>query len=119
MINNDDRATRKADKLIQEGKDDKAFSYLMLNARANRANNALWKAYKSNTPKCDGREADFIDYDEDNIPTPDDAYMMCEGCPVLVECARMANAYKPPVGVWGGNVWKDGEIIGGSNGNST
>jgi len=115
MTQDDDKVTRKADKLIQEGKDDKGFAYLMLGARANRANNALWKAYRSNDPKCTGREDLYVDYDEDNPPTPDEAYLMCEGCPVLVECARFANAYKPPIGVWGGQVWKDGNI-GGNDG---
>lgn len=114
-----DKITRKADKLIQEGKEDKGFSYLMLGARANRANNALWAAYKNNDPKCLNREDLYIDYEEENTPTPRQAYEMCEGCPVLVECARFSNAYKPPIGVWGGNVWKDGEIIGGSNDRST
>jgi len=118
-MHNEEKASRKADKLIQDGKDDKAYSYLMLSARANRANNTLWRAYRTNDPKCLNREDIYIDYDEEDMPTPEQAYKMCEGCPVLVECARMANAYKPPVGVWGGNVWKDGEIIGGNNERST
>jgi hypothetical protein len=79
----------------------------------------LWKAYRSNDPKCLNREDLYIDYEEENTPTAEQAYLMCEGCPVLVECARMANAYKPPLGVWGGSVWINGEIQGGSNERST
>jgi hypothetical protein len=30
---------------------------------------------------------------------------------MLVECARFANAYQPTVGIWGGEVWKDGKIM--------
>jgi hypothetical protein len=118
-MHNEEKASRKADKLIAEGKDDKALSYLTLNARSNRANNALWKAYRANDPKCLNREDIYVDYKEEDTPTPEQAYRMCEGCPVLVECGRFANAYRPPVGVWAGQVWSDGEIIGGSNDRST
>jgi hypothetical protein len=35
---------------------------------------------------------------------------LCEGCPLLVECGRFAAAYRPPLGVWAGEVWVDGKI---------
>jgi len=36
---------------------------------------------------------------------------------MLVECARFANAYRPPVGVWGGQVWRNGKVVEDDNSN--
>ena len=104
------KAAERADQMIQDGKDTNALSYLMLSKRAERANDALWEAYKTKKPKCLNREAEYIDYPEDLPPSINDAYRMCEGCPVLVECGRFANAYKPPIGVWAGQVWTNGRV---------
>lgn len=105
------KVAERADQLIIEGKDDSALSYLRLARRAERWAGALQDAMAENAPNCGDNPGPYIDYDEDNPPSADQAFKMCEDCPVLVQCARFASAYKPPIGVWGGEVWKDGTIL--------
>jgi len=104
------RAADKADELIVKGKDDSALTYLKLNKRGERASDALQEAMLKGRAKCAGNPAPYIDYDEELPPTKDQAYAMCEGCPVLVDCARFASAYRPAIGVWGGEVWSNGSL---------
>lgn len=87
------------------------LNYLKLSKRAQRAWEPLENAFDQTRGLCYGNSEEFIDYDEYFTPTPMEAYRMCEGCPILVECGRFANAYKPIIGVWGGSVWQDGRII--------
>ena len=88
-----------------------SLNYLKLTKRQQLASIPLERKLDSVRPNCEGRSAEFIDYEEGNGPTAGDAYEMCKGCPMLVECARFSNAYRPPVGVWGGQVWKDGKVM--------
>lgn len=118
-VNAEKRAAERADEYITQHKDDQAFQYLMLGKRAQRANEALWESYKKAEPKCLNNPAPYIDYAEENTPSQSDAYMLCKGCPILVECGRFANAYKPPVGVWAGQVWVNGLIKEVSNDDGT
>jgi len=103
------RAAEKADKLISEGKDESALKYLQLTKRAERAAETLQKKLGDDTPLCEDNPGPYIDYAEGEEPSAIEAYLMCKGCPVLLECARFATAYKPPVGVWGGEVYIDGK----------
>ena len=105
------KAAEKADNLIRAGKDQQALNYLKLAKRADRASDALEKAMGSRTPKCADNPGPYIDYDEDNPPSKEEAYKLCRSCPVLMECARFANALRPEVGVWGGEVYQAGKII--------
>lgn len=105
------RAAERADEMIMAGKEDNALNYLRLTKRAERASISLHKKMVNTEPNCIDSPEQWIDYDEDNPPTKLQAFLMCQDCPVLVECARFATAYKPAVGVWGGEVYKDGKPI--------
>ena len=105
------RAAERADEMIQAGKEENALNYLRLTKRAERASIALHKKMVNTEPNCIDNPSQWIDYDEDNPPTKLQAFLMCQDCPVLVECARFATAYKPAIGVWGGEVYKDGKPI--------
>lgn len=105
------RASDRADSLIQKGKIDSALNYIKLAKRADRAAEALHKKLDREKPNCADSPGPYIDYPEVSPPTPMEAYLMCQGCPVLLECARFASAYKPAVGVWGGEVYIDGRPV--------
>lgn len=105
------RAADRADDLITSGKEDVALNYLKLTRRAERASDALQNAMIVRRAKCADSPEDWIDYDELNPPSKSMAYVMCVDCPVLVECARFASAYRPAIGVWGGEVYDQGKIL--------
>ena len=111
----DERAIR-ADELLKSEAASTAgkyssLNYLRLTKRAARAHAPLEEAYDRAKSRCYKNPTDYIDYDESHPPSTVEAERMCHGCPMLVECARFANAYQPVVGVWGGQVWKDMKII--------
>lgn len=105
------KAADRADDLIKSGKEDAALAYLKLAKRAERASVALHRSMEASEPKCLDNPGPYVDYDEDNPPTKEEAYLLCVGCPVLVECARFANVYRPEVGVWGGEVYQAGRVL--------
>jgi hypothetical protein len=105
------RAAERADELIQAGKEDNALKYLLLNKRAERASVALHKKMEHTEPNCIDNPRPYTDYPEDDPPTKLQAFLMCQDCPVMVECARFATAYRPAIGVWGGEVYSDGKPI--------
>lgn len=84
-----------------------------------RFNAALNKAAESgvNVPNCRNRSAEFVDYDENDLPSAEDAYRMCHGdesnprCPVLELCAMYAEQDRPAWGVWAGAVFLNGEHL--------
>jgi len=87
------------------------LNYLNLNKRAQRAWEPLEEAFDKSQSKCYENPSPYIDYHEDFAPSKHDAYKLCQGCPMLVECARFAAAYKPVVGVWGGEVYENGSVV--------
>lgn len=87
------------------------LNYLKLNKRSQRAWEPLEAKFDRTKSKCYENPRPYIDYPEDNPPYASQAYKLCEGCPMLVECARFAAAYKPVVGVWGGEVYIDGKVV--------
>lgn len=110
-----ERESRNADKLlkkeIREGSATfNSLKYLKLGKRASIASKALEDAYDRARAKCYSNPAPYIDYDEGREPRDIEAYKLCEGCPLMVECGRFAAAYKPPIGVWAGEVWVDGKV---------
>jgi Transcription factor WhiB len=88
-----------------------SLNYLKLTKRQQVAMTPLEVALDNKTPNCKNNPGEYIDYHEDYEPTAQRAYEMCGGCPMLVECARFANAYRPPIGVWGGQVWREGKVV--------
>ena len=104
-------ASERADRMIRNGKSDNALAYLNLTKRAQRANEKLQSGLDKDLPNCHNNPAPYMDYPENNPPSPAKAYKMCKGCPVLADCARFASAYRPPMGVWGGEVYVDGKPI--------
>mgnify|MGYP000103150519 CR=1 FL=1 len=92
-----------------------SLAYLKLTKRQQIASKPLEMALDSSVPNCQDRSAEFIDYHEDETPTPARAYALCNGCPILVECGRFANTLRPAVGVWAGEVWEGGKVIKDGN----
>ena len=41
---------------------------------------------------CDNRWDEFTEYRHEERPTPDEAQMMCRGCPIMTECFAVAVA---------------------------
>ena len=87
------------------------LNYLKLNKRSQRAWEPLEAKFDRTKSKCYQNPGPYIDYDEEDVPFASQAYKLCEGCPMLVECARFAAAYKPVIGVWGGEVYIDGKVV--------
>lgn len=87
------------------------LNYLNLNKRSQRAWEPLEAKFDQTKSKCYQNPEAYIDYEEENVPFASEAYKLCEGCPMLVECARFAAAYKPVIGVWGGEVYIDGKVV--------
>jgi hypothetical protein len=87
------------------------LNYLKMSKRAEMVWQPLYKAFETNKSFCYKSPEEYIDYDEETPPSKSHAYALCNGCPILVECGRFANAYKPIIGVWGGEVWKDGKVM--------
>lgn len=87
------------------------LNYLKLNKRSQRAWEPLEAKFDRTKSKCYKNPGPYIDYDEDSPPFASEAYKLCKGCPMLVECARFAAAYKPVIGVWGGEVYIDGKVV--------
>jgi hypothetical protein len=78
-----------------------------------RFNKALEQARLTgeNVPNCQDRPAEFVDYDEDHLPTAEEAYRLCYGCPLLELCATYAEQERPAWGVHSGEVWVMGEPV--------
>lgn len=87
-----------------------SLKYLKLSKRAGQASQALEDAFDRARAKCYANPGPYIDYEEGEEPRQIDAYRLCEGCPLLVECGRFAAAYHPPIGVWAGEVYVDGKV---------
>jgi hypothetical protein len=87
------------------------LNYLKLNKRSQRAWEPLEAKFDRTKSKCYQNPGPYIDYEEEDVPFASEAYKLCEGCPMLVECARFAAAYKPVIGVWGGEVYIDGKVV--------
>jgi hypothetical protein len=78
-----------------------------------RFNKALEQARLTgeNVPNCQDRPAEFVDYDEEGLPTAEEAYRLCYGCPLLELCATYAEQERPAWGVHAQGVWVAGEIV--------
>ena len=104
-------ASERADRMIRKGKPDNALNYLNLTKRAQRANEKLQQTLDNSSPNCHDNPGPYMDYPENRPPSAERAYELCKGCPVLADCARFASAYRPPMGVWGGEVYVDGKPV--------
>lgn len=87
------------------------LNYLRLGRRAQKAMKPLQEKFDETRSICYGNPAPYIDYDEEDPPTKEEAFLMCSGCEMLVECGRFAAASKPYMGVWGGEVYYDGKRL--------
>jgi len=54
---------------------------------------------------CLGREKEFVDYADDDIPIDGVARVLCDNCPVFQKCDAFATAEKPGWGVHGGKTY--------------
>lgn len=111
-----DRILEAANKLSASAKKN-PLAHLNVKPDAERAwdrfNKALEKARLTgeNVPNCQDRPAEFVDYDEDNLPTAEEAYMLCADCPLLELCASYAEQERPAWGIHAQEVWNAGEIV--------
>ncbi len=68
-------------------------------------------------PLCEGNPGPYMDYPEDLPPTVVDAMKLCFGCPILEQCAaygaKLNEGTNQADGVWGGEVYKNGEKLYG------
>jgi len=80
-----------------------------MNKRSRDSMQAMVLSPNWNKSLCSNNPKEYVDYDVE--PTQEDAYWLCNGCPLLVECARFANANGPERGVWGGQVWRNGRLV--------
>lgn len=62
---------------------------------------------KAPQPLCEGRSAEFVDYEVGQHPDEATAAAMCAGCPLLEMCLTNARQQMPVHGVWGGIAWID------------
>lgn len=62
-------------------------------------------------PNCEDNPGPYMDYDEDDLPTAEEAYDLCSGCPLLAECGLYAELERPAWGVHAGDVFVYGEIV--------
>lgn len=85
-----------------------ALAQVDMDKRSKDALNALMSKYPDAQGKCYDNPAEYMDYERE--PSVHQAYELCKGCPLLVECGRFANANGPEQGVWGGEVWKSGRV---------
>ncbi len=88
-----------------------SLTYLRMGKRASDASVALEDQYGKTRSKCFEKPENYMDYDENNPPSNAEAYELCNGCPMLVECGRFANALRPPIGVWAGQRWDLGKVV--------
>lgn len=72
-----------------------------------RFNRALREASESgvNLPNCHGKPELYSDYDDDSIPTEEEAYALCFSCPLIELCAQFAEEEQPAHGIWAGEVF--------------
>ena len=96
----------------------KPWKYLQVKPEAEKAwdrfSAALEEARNTgkNLPNCEDNPGPYMDYDDDNPPTPEEAYELCYGCPLLELCSVYAELDRPAHGIWGGDVWEFGEPKG-------
>jgi len=105
-----DQMWAKVDAAMSVGKKD-SLRHLNVKKGAERAwdrfDRALAAASETgvNKPNCEGKPGLYSDYDEDSIPTEEQAYALCFGCPLLALCASYAEQEQPKWGVWAGTVF--------------
>jgi hypothetical protein len=96
----------------------KPWKYLQVKPQAEKAwdrfSAALEEARNTGEglPNCEDNPGPYMDYDDDNPPTPEQAYELCYECPLLELCAAYAEQERPAWGVWAETVWLAGEPQG-------
>lgn len=60
---------------------------------------------------CKGKPEKWMDYEDEDEPSKEEAAQMCDGCPLQKACANFAIAARMPHGVWGGIRIRDGKVL--------
>lgn len=95
----------------------KPWKYLQIKPEAraawDRFDSALEKARNTGegVPNCDGKPELYSDYPEDAMPTGDEAFDLCYGCPLMEMCATFAELERPAYGVWAADRWLAGDTV--------
>lgn len=79
--------------------------YFHISKKAQEKYGRLSLAVAQKGAYCDGKPEQYVDYDEENIPTDEQAAQMCFGCPVRQQCEEFAKEAKVNWGVWHGEVY--------------
>ena len=102
---------------VSKDESKRPWKYLQIRPEAraawDRFNTALEGARNTgeSVPNCDGKPGLYSDYTEDDMPTGDEAFDLCYGCPLLGMCATFAELERPAWGVWAGDRWNMGETV--------
>lgn len=73
-----------------------------------RAISDFYEASQAVDGYCKGDPGPWMDWDETNIPTAEEAAAMCYGCPLVKACPNYAYAAKETHGIWGGHIIHEG-----------
>jgi hypothetical protein len=111
-----DRILEAANKLSASAKKN-PLAHLNVKPDAERAwdrfNKALEEARLTgeNVPNCQDNPAPYADYDDEEIPSAEEAHALCFDCPLIALCSSYAEQERPAWGVWSGEPWAYGEIV--------
>lgn len=86
---------------------------MVIRTNVDRAKDAFEYALEHVKAACRGNPEPFMDWEIEDAPSPATAEALCADCPLLQLCREAAWADPPPIGVWGGQVWLDGQIYTG------
>jgi hypothetical protein len=109
MVKREDAIDKKIEKDSRANNLIPAMVNVDMNKRSRDSMQAMVSSPNWGDGLCSNSPEEYVDYDVE--PTQKDAYWLCNGCPLLVECARFANANGPERGVWGGQIWRNGRIV--------
>lgn len=73
------------------------------NAMSDQASRNRWR------PRCKDDPGPYMDYGDDDVPTPEVAEALCRGCPLRDLCFERALVNHEKYGVWGGMVFVNGK----------
>lgn len=76
-----------------------------------QAINDLEEAQKYVDAKCKNNPGPYMDWDEDSIPTAEEAKRLCFGCPLAKACENGGVAGRESHGIWGGHVFVEGVMV--------
>lgn len=105
------------DSRLAKDESKKPWNYLRVKPEAeaawDRFNKQLNKARDSGKglPNCEDDPGPWMDYDDENPPSAEEAYSLCVDCPLLAACGLYAELDRPTHGIWAGDRFENGEVV--------